>query len=85
MMRSESFVSAPGLGMILAGTPIAGVLVWAPCSGDVSMTISIFSYNGEMTVGLMADAGLIPDPDELITDFETELQELLKLGGRGDQ
>jgi len=78
-------VPGPRKPVYLAGTPIAGVLVWAPCSGDVSMTISIFSYNGEMTVGLMADAGLIPDPDELITDFETELQELLKLGGRGDQ
>jgi len=43
------------------------------------MTISIFSYDGELTVGLMADAGLIPDPEELIADFEEELQQLLAL------
>jgi len=72
-------VPGPAGPVYLAGTPVAGVLVWAPCSGDVSMTISIFSYNGELTVGLMADAGLIPDPDELVTDFETELQALLEL------
>ena len=28
----------------LAGTPVAGVLVWAPCSGDMRMTVSLFSY-----------------------------------------
>jgi WS/DGAT/MGAT family acyltransferase len=72
-------VPGPRKPVYLAGTPIAGVLVWAPCSGDVSMTISIFSYNGELTVGLMADAGLIPDPDELVADFESELQALLEL------
>jgi WS/DGAT/MGAT family acyltransferase len=72
-------VPGPAQPVYLAGTPVAGVLVWAPCSGDVSMTISIFSYNGELTVGLMADAGLIPDPDELVADFERELQALLDL------
>jgi WS/DGAT/MGAT family acyltransferase len=72
-------VPGPREPVYLAGKPISGVLVWAPCSGDVSMTISIFSYDGELTVGLMADAGLIPNPDELIADFESELEELLSL------
>jgi WS/DGAT/MGAT family acyltransferase len=72
-------VPGPTEPVYLAGTAIAGVLVWAPCSGDVSMTISIFSYNGELTVGLMADAGLIPDPDQLVADFEVELEALLEL------
>jgi WS/DGAT/MGAT family acyltransferase len=72
-------VPGPREPVYLAGKPISGVLVWAPSSGDVSMTISIFSYNGDLTVGLMADAGLIPDPDELVADFETELRALLEL------
>jgi WS/DGAT/MGAT family acyltransferase len=72
-------VPGPARPVFLAGTPVAGVLVWAPCSGDVSMTISIFSYNGMLTVGLMADAGLIPNPDLLVGDFESELQALLEL------
>lgn len=72
-------VPGPRKPVYLAGKPITGVLVWAPCSGDVSMTISIFSYAGDLTVGLMADAKLIPDPDELITDFEDELAELLEM------
>lgn len=72
-------VPGPRDPVYIAGTPISGVLVWAPCSGNVSMTISIFSYAGDLTVGLMADAGLIPDPEELVTDFETELSRLLDL------
>jgi len=72
-------VPGPRKPVYLAGTPISGVLVWAPCSGDVSMTISIFSYDGQLTVGLMADAGLIPDPDELVSAFEDELAELLAM------
>ncbi|MGZ5326590.1 MAG: WS/DGAT domain-containing protein, partial [Solirubrobacterales bacterium] len=35
-----------------------------------------FSYAGEITVGLMVDAGLVPDPDEIVTDFERELDSL---------
>ena len=26
------------------------------------MTVSIFSYQGEVTAGFMADTGLVPDP-----------------------
>jgi hypothetical protein len=72
-------VPGPRKPVYIAGTPISGVLVWAPCSGNVSMTISIFSYAGDLTVGLMADSGLVPDPEELVTDFETELSRLLEM------
>lgn len=72
-------VPGPRKPVYIAGTPISGVLVWAPCSGNVSMTISIFSYAGDLTVGLMADSGLVPDPEELVTDFEKELSRLLEL------
>ncbi len=72
-------VPGPREKVFLAGTPVAGVLVWAPSSGDIPMTVSIFSYAGEVTVGLMVDTGLIPDPDEIVRGFETELRALLRL------
>ncbi len=72
-------VPGPRRPVYLAGTPVAGVLVWAPCSGGVSMTVSIFSYAGQITIGLMADAGLIPEPDEIVTAFEREIEALLRL------
>ena len=54
----------------LAGTPVSGVLVWAPCSGSIGMTVSIFSYAGEVTVGFMADSRLVPDPAPLVRAFD---------------
>jgi len=72
-------VPGPREKVFLAGTPVAGVLVWAPSSGGIPMTVSIFSYAGEVTVGLMVDTGLIPDPDEIVRGFETELRALLRL------
>jgi len=72
-------VPGPREPVYLAGTPVAGVLVWAPSSGDIPMTVSIFSYAGQITVGLMVDAGLIPEPEEIIRGFEAEMRELLSL------
>jgi hypothetical protein len=40
------------------------------------MSVSIFSYRGEVTVGLMVDAALIPDPGEIVKQFERELKAL---------
>ena len=38
-----------------AGAPIDGVLVWAPCSGSLGLTVSIFSYAGEVTIGVVEE------------------------------
>ena len=58
-------VPGPRRKLSIAGTPLAGVLVWAPCSGSVAMSISIFSYAGKVTVGFLTDAGLVPEPQVL--------------------
>jgi hypothetical protein len=60
----------------LAGTPVRGMVVWAPKPGRMSMSVTIFSYSGEIIVGLAADAGLIPDPDRILAGMEDELAEL---------
>jgi WS/DGAT C-terminal domain len=46
------------------------------------MGISIFSYNGGVTVGLQVDAGLIADPDTIIADYEREVDMLRKTARR---
>jgi hypothetical protein len=46
------------------------------------MGISIFSYNGGVTVGLQVDAGLIPDPDTIIAHYEREVETLRHLAPR---
>ena len=59
-------VVGPPRRVYLAGTPVRTILVWAPTSGHIGMSVSIFSYRGEVTVGLMVDAAMIPDPDHAL-------------------
>lgn len=69
-------VPGPRERLGFAGAPITGVLVWAPCSGSLGMTVSIFSYAGEVTVGFMADTALVGDPEPLARACEAELARL---------
>jgi len=69
-------VPGPRTTIYLAGSPIRGVLVWAPVSGNVAMSVSIFSYAGEVTIGVMTDAGLVPDPASIVEGFAAELAAL---------
>jgi WS/DGAT/MGAT family acyltransferase len=73
-------VPGPRRRVSVAGTPLAGVLVWAPCSGSVGMSVSVFSYAGKVTVGFLADAGLVPDPQALADAFRAELLALARIG-----
>ena len=60
----------------LAGTPVRTAIVWAPTSGHMGMSVCIFSYRGEVTIGLMTDAALVPDPDHIVMRLERELRSL---------
>lgn len=69
-------VPGPRATVFLAGSPVRGVLVWAPVSGDMAMSVSIFSYAGGVSVGVMTDAGLVPDPETIVAAFARELRGL---------
>jgi diacylglycerol O-acyltransferase / wax synthase len=71
-------VPGPRQGLSLAGTPLSGVLVWAPCSGSVGMSVSVFSYAGKVTVGFLTDAGLVPEPQQLADRFKQDLLALAR-------
>lgn len=80
-------VPGPSEPVYFAGAPIRTMLFWAPTSGHIGLSVSIYSYRGEVTVGLMADAALVPDPDRIIAGLEHELTTLGRLaagrnGGR---
>jgi diacylglycerol O-acyltransferase len=75
-------VPGPRRRVHFAGAPVEGVMVWAPCSGSLGMTVSIFSYDGEVTVGFMADTALVPDPEPLARAYEGELARLAGEAGR---
>jgi WS/DGAT/MGAT family acyltransferase len=67
-------VPGPRNEVYFGGSPVRGVLVWAPCSGNIGITVSIFSYAGKVTVGFMTDTGLVPDPKPLVRAFDAELR-----------
>jgi len=72
-------VPGPADIVYLAGTPIRTVLVWAPTSGHIGMSVSIYSYRGEVTIGLMVDAALVPDPQEIVARLEEEIDTISAL------
>lgn len=74
-------VPGPRAPVWLGGSRLRGVLVWAPCAGSVSTSVSVFSYDGEVTVGFMVDAGLVPDPDAIVAAVDAELAALAEAGG----
>jgi diacylglycerol O-acyltransferase len=68
-----SNVTGPRRQMSIAGTPVASLLFWVPTSGPVGIGVSMISYAGEITLGLMVDQALVPDVDRLCTLMNEEL------------
>ncbi len=69
-------VPGPREPRYLAGRRIRTVVFWVPQTGRVGLGVSIFSYAGEVRVGLAADARLLPDPDRVLDAFRAELDAL---------
>ena len=69
-------VPGPASQMTFAGVPVAGALGWAPTSGDQPLSISIFSYNGQVNIGIAADAALVPDPQRIADLLGEEFADL---------
>ncbi|MFU8860449.1 MAG: wax ester/triacylglycerol synthase family O-acyltransferase [Cyclonatronaceae bacterium] len=67
-------VPGPLKKLNLAGSRIDKMMFWVPKTGALGLGISLFSYAGEVMVGLSADNGLVPDPDRLVAYFNTELE-----------
>jgi hypothetical protein len=73
-------VAGPRARRVLAGVPVTSVLGWVPGSGNQTVGACIFTYAGTVRVGFMVDAGVVPDPQALLTAFERELAVLSSLG-----
>ena len=67
-------VPGPRNPLTFAGETIRNMMFFGPQSGTMGVGISVFSYAGQMTMGLNADANLIPDPDKLVELFLQELE-----------
>lgn len=70
-------VPGPQQALYLCGAKLDSLMFWVPQSGDIGMGVSILSYNGGVRFGLVTDAGLTPDPENVIARFPQELETLL--------
>ncbi len=70
-------IPGPPVPLYLAGQPIESMMFWLPPSGRLGLGINILSYAGNIYVGIASDAGLVPDPDEIMLGFYAEYDELL--------
>ncbi|MFC7300139.1 WS/DGAT/MGAT family O-acyltransferase [Cognatiluteimonas weifangensis] len=77
-------VPGPQQPLYMAGCMLREMMFWVPQTGSVGVGISILSYNGRVHFGLIADAGLIPDPDAVAGRFGAEFDKLLYLALMGD-
>lgn len=62
-------VPGPQVPVYLAGSKVEGVVGWAPVSGDQPMSLTIYSYNGSVIVGIAADTSLVPGYESIVDGF----------------
>ena len=74
-----SNVPGPANKLTLCGSTVDETLVWVPQTGSVGLGVSILSYGGGVQFGLMADATLCPEPQQLVDLFEPEFAKLCML------
>ena len=72
-------VPGPSRKLYFAGKLLDTIVFWVPQSGSIGVGISIFSYAGQVNIGLITDRGLAPDPDTIIAAFQAEFDRLLCL------
>ena len=74
-------VAGPRQRLYLAGNPIRQINFWVPQTAGLGLGVSIFSYMGEIVVGVMANAKLVPDPEAIVSAFEAEFAALQRAVG----
>jgi diacylglycerol O-acyltransferase len=74
-----SNVPGPRTPLYFCGRRIDQMYFWVPQSGSIGVGVSILSYVDEVLFGLVADTGLVPDPDAALADVALEFERLVLL------
>jgi diacylglycerol O-acyltransferase len=72
-----SNVPGPRQPLYFAGKEIKNIMFWVPRIGGLGLGISIISYNGQVSLGIATDTGLVHDPKAILDNFEHEYRMLL--------
>lgn len=78
-----SNVAGPREPRYLAGVRIDRMMFWVPHPGkQLGMGISILSYDGRVSLAVISDAHLVPDPDAITARFDAEFKDMLRRARR---
>jgi diacylglycerol O-acyltransferase / wax synthase len=72
-------VPGPREKLRFLGSTLEQTMFWVPQSGDIGLGVSILSYGGGVQFGVITDAGLCPQPQQIIDRFEPEFAKLALL------
>ena len=72
-------VPGPPVALKFCGSTLRQTMFWVPASGDIGIGVSILSYGGGVQFGLITDAALCAEPQDVIDRFEPEFQKLALL------
>ena len=76
-------VVGPKEKVYLAGVPVDQMLFWVPHPGkELGVGISILSYRGMASLAVIADAGLVPDPEKITDEFNLEFGRMKRAAQR---
>lgn len=76
-----SNVPGPDAPLKVAERSLQGILFWVPQRAAIGIGVSVLSFHGEITVGVIADRAVMSDPRALVDAFHHELDELCESVG----
>jgi diacylglycerol O-acyltransferase / wax synthase len=72
-------VAGPRQPLYFAGSAIDRIMFWVPHPGkQLGMGVSIFSYNGAVSLAVVSDKHLLPDPEAITERFSRQFAEMLQ-------
>lgn len=76
-------VIGPKEQVYLAGVAVDQMMFWVPYPGkELGVGISILSYRGKASLAVIADAGLVPDPEAITDEFNREFGRMQRAAQR---
>lgn len=70
-------VPGPQHTLYLGGQKLRDIVFWVPQSGAIGLGISVFSYDGGVQCGVVADRALVEDPEDIARRFRSQFEQLL--------
>ena len=73
-----SDLPGPQFTLTVSGTNIKYLLFWPPQSRNIGVGLSILSYAGQVIVGVQGDVSVLSDPEVIVEEFGSAVQELAR-------